>query len=203
MKPKDEASPEPKDDLEAVRKVVEGLRGFQPHDQERIIRWAREKLGLGADRKPAAAPTPTPEGSVHNPVGQNTARAQDIKTFIETKNPGSDMQFAAVVAHYYKFEAPLGERKDSITSEDLQDATRKSNRSRLAKPGQTLINAHQNGYLDKAADKGAYQINTVGENLVAMALPEGPQSARRKVTTKGRRKGSARRAAKKTKKTKK
>jgi hypothetical protein len=36
----------PTDDLEAVRVVAEALQGFDARDQERIIRWAREKLGL-------------------------------------------------------------------------------------------------------------------------------------------------------------
>ncbi|MGH6826495.1 hypothetical protein [Methyloceanibacter sp.] len=184
MKQKDEAS-EQKDDLEAVRRVVEALHGFQPHDQERILRWAREKTGLGAERKPPASPASMPDPPRKDADPQNAAR-WDIKSFVEAKRPGSDRQFAAVVAYYYKFEAPPSDRKESITKEDLVDATRKSNRSRLAKPGQTLINAHQSGYLDKAADKGAYQINSVGENLVAMALPEGEQRASRKGTTKKR-----------------
>ena len=34
------------DDLEAVRKLVEVLSAFDAEDQERIIRWAREKQGL-------------------------------------------------------------------------------------------------------------------------------------------------------------
>ena len=38
--------PQQKDDLEAVRLVADALEGFEAKDQERIIRWAREKLGL-------------------------------------------------------------------------------------------------------------------------------------------------------------
>ncbi len=34
------------DDLDAVRTVVTALEGFDSKDQERIIRWASEKLGL-------------------------------------------------------------------------------------------------------------------------------------------------------------
>ena len=36
------------DDLEAVRAVVASLGPFEPKDQERILRWVREKLGLAA-----------------------------------------------------------------------------------------------------------------------------------------------------------
>ena len=34
------------DDLEAVRTITSTLEPFDKNDQERIIRWAREKLGL-------------------------------------------------------------------------------------------------------------------------------------------------------------
>ena len=38
------------DDLDAVRKVVDALDGFEAKDQERIIRWAREKLQTTVSR---------------------------------------------------------------------------------------------------------------------------------------------------------
>ena len=60
-----------------------------------------------------------------------------------------------------------------ITGEDLLEACRLANRTRIQHPGQVLINTHGAGLLDKAGDgKGSgYSISTVGENLVAMALP--------------------------------
>jgi hypothetical protein len=50
------------DDLEAVRLVTTALAGFSPEDQERIIRWAREKLGLAPAPRSVAEPwTPQPQ----------------------------------------------------------------------------------------------------------------------------------------------
>ena len=43
-------NPEP-DDLEALKTIVEALKPFKPDDQDRILRWTREKFGL------AVAPT--------------------------------------------------------------------------------------------------------------------------------------------------
>jgi len=34
------------DDLEAVRSIADTLQPFANDDRERIIRWAREKLGM-------------------------------------------------------------------------------------------------------------------------------------------------------------
>jgi hypothetical protein len=153
------------DDLEAVRKVVEALQGFEPEDQERVIRWAREKLGLSAPRGDP------PPGLTAPSFQQQSQREMDIKTFVNSKNPKAGTHFVATVAYYLRFEAPDAERKEYIRAADLQDASRQVGRERLKDPGKTLRNAHTTGLLDKGPERGTYVINTVGENLVAMTLP--------------------------------
>ena len=44
------------DDLEAVRSAADTLQPFANDDRERIIRWAREKLGMTATVASTAAP---------------------------------------------------------------------------------------------------------------------------------------------------
>jgi hypothetical protein len=158
------------DDLEAVRAIAAALTPFKQPDQERIIRWAKEKVGIPANTKPAETP---PVVGSNPPAAHAVATPQHgvtIKQFVEQKDPKSDNQVAAVVAYYHQFEASGAERKDTITADDLIEACRKANRKRINNPHQTLINAHHSGLLDKAG-KGEYTINSVGENLVAMALP--------------------------------
>ena len=172
------------DDLEALRAIVAALRDFDRQNQERLIRWAREKLGLnGAPERTAARPAPAPEAAAGRggATGATGAalRSQDIRTFIEAKNPQTDRQFAAAVAYYYRFEAPEAQRKVAITAGDLQDACRQAGRTRIRHLAQTLVNAHHQGYLDKTADRGQYALSTVGENLVAMTLPQGAEAAPR------------------------
>ncbi|MGE3152062.1 MAG: hypothetical protein AB7G48_11205 [Nitrospiraceae bacterium] len=187
------------DDLEAVRKLVEVLSPFDAGEQERIIRWACEKLGLSV-QGPAPAGIRGPQAG--SPTGgEGTGGAKDIRTFVAEKNPTSDNQFAATVAHYYRFVASPATRKEFITAEDLQEACRLTGRNRLPRPAQTLINAHTNGLLDKGTNRGEYVISTVGENLVAVSLPGNATAAdvpRR--TARPRRKGGSRdtRAAKRT-----
>lgn len=165
------------DVFDAMRAVVGALESFSASDQQLVLRFVQEKLGLvtqpkqaesrgqGADISHAPANAPSPGSST------------DIKSFVERKAPDTDVQFAATVAYYYQFEAPADHKKDSITVSDFLDACRKVNRSRPSTPAQTLINAHQRGLLDKAGDKGAYRLSTVGENLVAVALPSDGASA--------------------------
>lgn len=158
------------DDLEAVRVITAALAPFKQNDQERIIRWVREKIGLTTETKAHDVP---PSGPGNIPAAHAAAVTQHgmtIKHFVEQKSPKSENQFAAVVAYYHRFEAFGAERKDTITSSDLLEACRKANTKRLKNPQQTLINAHHNGLLDKTGH-GEYTINSVGENLVAMTLP--------------------------------
>lgn len=160
------------DDLEAVRAVVGALEGFDTKAQERILRWAQEKLGLvapGLASSPPAQPPIAALGHSQLPHAPTTG-ASDIKSFVEKKRPTSDTQFAATIAYYYRFEAPPELRKESIGASDLQEACRQVGRSRIRYPVQTLVNAHGQGLLDRG-EPGAYSINTVGENLVAVALP--------------------------------
>lgn len=162
---------EKKDDLEAVRKVVEALEGFKSEEIDRIIRWAREKLGF-ASGTPGVSTPPSHSTQQQPPVGRSESKPKtDIKTFVDTKNPKSDMHFAVTIAYYYRFEAPEDQRNEEITGDDLQEACRQVGRKRLKDPGQTLRNTHFHGLLDKGDKPGAFSINAVGENLVAMTLP--------------------------------
>lgn len=168
------------DDLDAVRTIVETLKSFKPEEQQRILRWAVEKVGLPSSpgpNTPTGSLPPPPSAGPSAPSGHtlatssSTNAAVDIKSFIDQKQPRSDVQFAATVAYYLRFEAPPAERKESIDKDDLQEACRKAKRDRLKNPYQTLVNAHTLGMLDKGSEKATFVLNTVGENLVAMTLP--------------------------------
>lgn len=166
------------DDFEAVRVVVQTLEPFDPKDRERIIRWAREKLGMQAvdvhQATSSATLQQTGGAQFKSDVGGGTSyvrSGKDIKSFVAEKSPSSDRQLAATVAYYYAFEAPESDHKDSIDKDDLIDACRKAAVRRPTNPGQTLRNAAHAGYLDRA-ETGKYRLNSVGENLVAMVLPE-------------------------------
>ena len=183
------------DDLAAVRTIVDTLNDFSQDEQQRILRWTIEKLGLTIAAPatysaagtgfaaPLAATTPT--AAAPSAVGGT----MDIKRFIEVKKPRNDVQYAAAVAYYYRFEAPPAEKKDAITGEDLQTSTRLSGRDRFTYPIQTLNNAHKLGLLDRGQERGTFVINTVGENLVAMTLPDGtpPKKVAKKKTPKKKR----------------
>ena len=159
------------DDLDAVKLVVTALEKFDDDERKRIIKWSCERLNMNysinENKKTFSEPINTPEVVAE----KRTERTGNIKSFIDSKNPKNDSQFAAAVAYYYKFEAPESEKLDSVSSKDLVEATRVACRTRLKKPAGTLHNAYSHaGLLDKS-EPGRYKLNSVGENLVAMVLP--------------------------------
>jgi hypothetical protein len=195
------------DDFEATRQVIATLEPFENPDRERILRWAREKLKMGAPPLPGHTRTPdSPPPGGHDagrvPGDQSGAAGatQDIKSFIKAKDPKSGTQFAATAAYYNRFLAPEAERKETISATELLDAYRKAEMDRPKKPGQTLIDAFADGVFDKA-DRGTYKLNTVGENLVAMVLPgkEGASSRLRAGRGRKRSRGSKKSAKKSAK----
>jgi len=139
----------PTDDFEAARIIITALESFGPEDQERIIRWAREKLGL-TPAPPIAAQEKVAKftGQVATPATTQTQAIKNLSSFVKEKNPQNDVQFAATVAYFHRFEAAPDKRKTEINADDLQDATRLAPRKRFKYPGQTLRNAHNLGLLD-------------------------------------------------------
>lgn len=119
----------PIDDLEAIRIILETLRKLPAEDHARVLRYVHEKLGVAA---PASHGGGAGSGAA---VSSAAATAKpDIRTFIETKKPNNDVQFAAAVAYFYAFEALPADRKPEINKDDLQEATRMAHRDRLACP---------------------------------------------------------------------
>lgn len=162
-----------------------------------------EKLGLPqpfAQSIRATPPPPETPPGVAPPAPPlpplPSAGTKDIRTFIAEKDPKKDVQVAAVVAYYHRFEAPLSDRKDAINKDDLQEAMRLASRPRFKNPLQTLANAHILGLLDRGPEKATFAINSVGENLVAMTLPstKNPTGAPRKPKRAAAKKAQAKKA---------
>lgn len=160
------------EDFDTAKAVFEKLKDVPAERRKRILTWIAE--GFGVELNPTPSEPGTPANPAHqiilptpHPHGSNRV---DIKTFVAAKAPKSDMQFAATVAYYYRFESPPAMKRDFINGEVLQEAARLAGRKRMPDPNKTLNNAKAAGYLDSNTP-GEFTINSVGENLVAMTLP--------------------------------
>jgi hypothetical protein len=169
-----------RDNLEAARIVRDALDGFPQEQQAQILRWAAESLGLSAAASAPSAPEanePKPKSAAAAPEPpavppkSPAPSGKDVKTFVDAKDPQTDIHLATAVAYYYGFEAPEAERKSVIDAKFLRDALRRAGRpGALVNPQNTLNNAQKAGLLDRNSP-GKFTINSVGENLVGMTLP--------------------------------
>jgi hypothetical protein len=166
------------DDFDLAKEIFDKLKDLSSERRDRVLRWVAEGLGtsLPSVRPPAFSPQPhIPPAPVSPHAGPATTPV-DIKSFIASKAPKSDTQFAAAVAYYYRFEAPPSQRRETIDGQTLQEAARLAGRKRVTNPRYTLNNAKAAGYLDGDSSTG-FSINSVGENLVAMTLPGGGEGS--------------------------
>ncbi len=184
-----------KSDFIAAEEIKALLQGRDKNEQERILRWVAESLELPLVHSRAKAAGPEvalqPAAAVpHEPAGPATpSRAKDLRTFTQEKQPKSDMQFVVVAAYFLRFVAPESERKEAMTTDDLQNAARLAPWRVFKRPSVTLNNAVQQGYLDSAG-RGAYRLNAVGENLVSMTLPAGKPTGNGSRPKKSREQGA-------------
>src|SRR5678815_2578008 len=94
-----------KSDFVAAEEIKVILHGRDTVEQERILRWVAESLGLAATivkhASFAHAPVVDERDNTHPGAAKNAGHAVvDIKTFVAEKQPKSAMQFAATIAYY-------------------------------------------------------------------------------------------------------
>jgi len=175
------------DDFDIAKAIASQIKELSPERKERIFRWVAESIGLAAlaPRQASGAPAHSAP-AIASTGAPAVSGATNIKSFIASKEPKGDAQFAVAAAYFYRFEAPAADQRETINSRILQEAARLAARARFSNPLTTLNNAKRSGYLDSVSP-GEFAINSVGENLVAMTLPgstQNPNGARRVVNKK-------------------
>lgn len=186
-----------KDDLEAVRTIVDVLQPFDTSLQRRIVRWAAEKLDLslpfGAEPVPDVPSQRRVAPHVRRPYARAAAPGHSaLKTFVASKRPRNDTEFAASLAYYTQSVAPAGQRKPGINASDLVTACDALGRRRPPVPGQTLRNARAAGVLT-SKKPGVFAVSPAGERLVLQTLPRDARAEGALAPHRGRGKAKAKR----------
>jgi hypothetical protein len=152
--------------------------------QSLALKFAIETLGLQlpAALSPNVPPPIRSPGPPPQRADGSTEHTTDIRAFTTMKAPKSDQQFTAVVAYFYQFEAKPDNRKEAIDAEVMKEAARLAGRPQVARWNMTLTNAKNAGYLD-AAGNGKFKLSSVGENLVAITLPDNGEPRRGKASS--------------------
>ncbi len=164
---------------QAIDQVIAALGAFQAADQQTILRAVYAHLDIAPPAQSRTVPNARDEAvpkdeKVSAPPSRAAAldeyAGMDIKTFKERKNPTSARQMACVVAYYLAEIAEGDERKDVVTTADVEKYFKQARFQLPTKLEQLLIDCRSAGYFDTPA-RGEYKLTRVGHNLVAHQLP--------------------------------
>lgn len=158
----------------AIDMLLEALEPLDAAARETaIVAVSRQlKIALGG---PGTAPQ-SEQSSVNGdaqvpPVIASPAPVRvDIRSLKDQKKPNSAKQMACVVAYYLKELADTDERRDTVTTADIEKYFKQAGFRLQARMAQVLVDAKNAGYFDPA-NRGEYKLNAVGYNLVAHNLP--------------------------------
>lgn len=94
----------------------------------------------------------------------------DIRSLKAEKKPTSAAQMACLVAYYLQEHAPDSERKQAITTADIDKYFKQAGFKLPQRSAQLLPDTKAAGYFDSGG-RGEYKLNAVGYNLVVHNLP--------------------------------
>lgn len=94
----------------------------------------------------------------------------DIRSLKEQKKPNSAKQMACIVAYYLKELADGEEKKETVSTAELEKYFKQAGFKLPTRMAQVLVDAKASGYFESAS-RGEYKLNAVGHNLVAHNLP--------------------------------
>ena len=168
-------------EIHALEVLIEALDPLDDDARARVLEYTLRRLGMR--ELPVGVPADTPRvkdpGSAP-PAVLPTGRVVDIRTLRAEKAPATAIEMAAIVAYYLSEAAPKEQRKETVTTADIERYFKQAHHPLPNRIGNTLPNAAAAGYFDSAA-RGAYKLNPVGYNLVTQNLPrsstQNPQRA--------------------------
>lgn len=158
----------------AIDAVIAALDPLGQEERETAVIAACRQLKI----KPFALATP-PADAISSaaktyPPAPQAARVQaprmDIRTLKDQKQPRSARDMACVVAYYLTEFAQDDERKETVSTTDLEKYFKQAGFKLPTRMAQVLIDSKSAGYFESAA-RGEYKLNAVGYNLVAHNLP--------------------------------
>lgn len=161
----------------AIDIVIEALEPLDEASRETAVIAVCRHLNLAPVSGALFVSDPPPHD---NPTGQASAEQLnrpperksriDIRSLKEQKKPKTAREMACVVAFYLQELAGEDERKDNISTPDLEKYFKQAGYKLPTRMAQLLVDAKAAGYFESSS-RGEYKLNAVGYNLVEHNLP--------------------------------
>ena len=161
-------------EIEAIKTLLRTLSPLSQEVRQSVMEYVLKRLDLVAPRMvtPFSSPTSLVERIDASLEAQrpHTDKITHLKDLKDQKKPKSAIEMAVLVAYYLSHLAPQVERKETISTADIETYFKIGSYKLPSRPEFTLTNAKNAGYLD-LADRGQYKLNPVGYNLIVHSLP--------------------------------
>lgn len=184
-------------EIEAIRTLLATLEPLGPTVRESVLDYVLRRLDIKLS-KPEKV---TVDDEIITDTGTSLPEEESmepkyvhIAQLKEQKQPRSAIEMATLVAYYLSHKALLNERKNTITTKDIETYFKIAEFKLPTKPKFTLPNTKIAGYIDAVGD-GEYKLNPVGYNLVVHSMPK----SKKKASTKTFRRATKKQAKKKSK----
>jgi hypothetical protein len=154
---------------EAISSILKTLDPLDDESRKKVLSAVHAFLGTSYNPQHTVEPKLPEQTGAVAPFG-HVGVPKDIRSLREEKQPKSDIETVVVMAYYLRELAAAGERKASVTAEDVEAYFPQMGAKLPAKAGQTLINGKNAGYF-VSQGSGRFALNPVGLNLVTHTLP--------------------------------
>lgn len=164
---------------QAIDQIISALEGLDQNGRLTAISAACKHLKIhmasndedddaaaGAENKGGQS---TSDATLHRPT-KHVGRQIDIRSLKTEKSPDSAKQMACLVAYYLQELAPKDDRKQTISTQDIEKYFKQAGFKLPKRLEQILVDAKASGYFESAG-RGEYKLNAVGYNLVVHGLP--------------------------------
>lgn len=180
-------------EIEAIRILLTALEPLDSKVRTSVLDYVIRRLGI--QQLPQVAAGETGAMAPVLPVGEQKPTCEGvgqvhISQLVEAKKPRNAIQMATLVAYYLSHKAPENDRKQTITTKDVETYFKIANFKLPTSPKYTLPNTKGAGYLDTVGN-GEYKLNPVGYNLVVHSMPKSGDGKCGAIQAGTRRKASA------------
>jgi len=173
-------------EIEAIGTLIKALGPLDAKARQSVLDYVTRRLEISVSNSKGIASSPEVSALLPGEPPETThetARQIHIKDLVLKKKPRSAIEMATLVAYYLSHEAPKNERKQTVTTKDIETYFKIADFRLPSKPKFTLPNTKFAGYLDSAGD-GEYKLNPVGYNLVVHSMPKSSEEVSRRVHRK-------------------